>query len=634
VTPRRLFALLAVLALLAGGAVLLLLRGSEPAAADAPLPTRATAEEPPPPVLPEALPAETGDDDGAGGARSATAIDTSGAASSVTARVIDRAGHAVPAARVAAFAREDDPPFRSRRELDRHETTGDDGRFRFVGLPAGADLGVEVEHPDFATEVRETFRATPGGDLDLGDIVMQDGLRLHGTVTGADNLPLAGATVTLSDVTAMLARPDAAPGRSTTTDDAGQYAFPHLAARQYELQASAAGHGTTSLVLSLVLGGGMPELKQDFQLERADSQLGGWVLGPDDKGVPDVPLTLTRSQTQGNTYFLERGRTDKDGRFDFADVPAGVYLLDLAGDEHYVDRPVQVMAGPDDQVVRAQAALVVHGVLDGLPGPTSFRLRVQPDGRTGAGMLGRRQDTQELQGDSFEVRGLRPGSYRFEVQAPGFAVSSSPDVILGPGQGRAEVLITMQRGGEVLGRLQPAAAGIRAELRESDWDPASPIESTFPTAPAHGLVTTTDGDGRFQLDHVPAATYVLTLRPQGAPPIHVRDVLVQEGGSVDVGTLQVEKGGSVFGNVVGPDGRERAGVRVSATSERHQAQVQTDAQGAFRLDALPPGDYELQATPATLWEALRFGASAHVTLHGGEELGVALTLVERATQPR
>jgi hypothetical protein len=90
----------------------------------------------------------------------------------------------------------------------------------------------------------------------------------------------------------------------------------------------------------------------------------------------------------------------------------------------------------------------------------------------------------------------------------------------------------------------------------------------------------------------------------------------------------------MFGNVVGPDGRERNGVRITVMSDRHQAQALTDAQGAWRIEALPPGDYEVQATPGVLWEALRFGAIEHVTLHAGEELGVALTLVERATQPR
>ena len=281
-TSRGLLTLIVVLAVLACGGALLLLRGpAEPEAKAPTAPHPAAPDEAPPPVLPEALPSRDRPDETSGAtAPTAARIDTSGAASSVTARVIDRAGHAVARARVAAFEREDDPPFRTRRELQRHETTGDDGRVRFVGLPAGPDLGLEVEHPDFATEVKETFRVAAGGDLDLGDIVLQEGLLLHGTVFGADNKPLPGATVTMSDVTALLGQPDAAPARSTESDEAGQYGFAHLATRQYALEASAPGHGTTSLVLSLMLGGGMPDLTQDFHLERADSQLGGWVLGP------------------------------------------------------------------------------------------------------------------------------------------------------------------------------------------------------------------------------------------------------------------------------------------------------------------------------------------------------------------
>src|SRR4029453_9129003 len=154
-------------------------RGGPPQSARRrPRPPAAPPGRAPPPVLPEALAPRDRSDESGAAAQAAAPIDTSGAASSVTVRVIDRAGNAVAHARVSAFEREDDPPFRTRRELQRHETTGDDGRVRFVGLPPGPDLGLEVEHPDFATEVKETFRVVAGGDLDLGDIVLQEGLLL------------------------------------------------------------------------------------------------------------------------------------------------------------------------------------------------------------------------------------------------------------------------------------------------------------------------------------------------------------------------------------------------------------------------------------------------------------------------
>ncbi len=633
-TSRRLFAVLALVALLAGGGAWFLLGGA-PEARSGPGPAIPSAPEargePPPPVLPEPLAGETGSSESA---PVAAPIDTSGAPSAVTGRVVDRSGHAVAQARVAAFAREDDPPFRTRRDLERHAATDGEGRFRLLGLPAGPDLGLEVEHADFAPAVREAFRVTPGGDVDLGDIVLEQGLVLHGTVTGHDGQPLPGATVTVADVTALLGRPDARAPRSTSTDEQGRYAFAHLAPRQYEVEASAPGHGSASLVLSLVLGGALADWRQDFQLEHADARLGGWIYGPDDAPVAGAPLVLSRKQPRGQAYLLKRGQSGDDGRFLFTDVPDGVYQLSLDAPDHYLDRPAELSAGREDHVVRAQAAVVVHGRVVAHPPPAGFRLVVHADGRSGAGLLARSDPEREVRGDTFEVSGLRPGIYRFEVIAEGFAPTSSSDVILGAGQASAEVLITLFLGGDVAGRLRPAQAGVRVELREGDWDPASPIESSFPTPPAHGLVTATDAQGAFRLGHVPPATYVLSARPPGAPPIHVRDVEVFEQGLTDVGTLDVERGGALFGNVIGPDGRARAGVRVAVVSDRHQAQTETDLQGAFRLPDLPPGEYAVDATPPSLWEALRFAAHSQVVLRAGEEQGVVLTLVERAVQPR
>jgi hypothetical protein len=128
---------------------------------------------------------------------------------------------------------------------------------------------------------------------------------------------------------------------------------------------------------------------------------------------------------------------------------------------------------------------------------------------------------------------------------------------------------------------------------------------------------------------VPAGAYTLSARPAGAPPLHLRSVQVAEGSTTDVGTLKLERGGVVFGNVLGTDGRPRQGVRIAAQGPQHQQQTVSDAQGGFRLEALPAGDYELTASPGNLWEALRFEARQSVTVKAGEERPVLLTLTER-----
>jgi hypothetical protein len=620
------------LALLAVAGIVLLLRGSADEAGPA---ARGPAAEPEAaaPQLPEVT--RGADPLGASpGSATAAPIVTPPGAAAATGRIVDRTGRGLPGATLAAYARGEDAPFHTRRPLDVRDVAGADGRFRINGLPEDSELGLEIAEAEHAPAQREPFRVRRGEVTDLGEIVLEEGFTLHGTVFGGDREQLAGAVVALVDVTAQMGRSEPGPARSTTSDSNGDYAFAHLGPRQYSIEASSPGHGTMGVVLSLVFGGMPAEWRQDFHLQRADSRLAGWILGPDERGVPDAPLVLSRQQGEGNGYFLQRGRTGPDGRFDFAELPAGLYQLQLDGPTHFFDRPMDVTAPDEDATLHAQAALSVHGVVVGDGPVAGFRLAVQPDGRTGAGLVGELPLERDVGGDSFDLGGLRPGSYRFEVIAPGYAPTISSDVIMASGQVGTQVRIELLRGGTLTGRLQPPQARARIELREADWDPAGPIEGTFPTPPVQGLVTQTGEDGVFRLENVPPATYVLSARPPGSPPLHVRDVEVRDRETTDLGTLELQRGATLFGNVVGPDGRVKAGVKISASSSEHQAQATSDAQGAFRLEALPPGDYQLTATPGSLWDALKFTATAQVSLKGDQELGVELTLVERQQVPR
>src|SRR5262249_48087407 len=134
------------------------------------------------------------------------------------------------------------------------------------------------------------------------------------------------------------------------------------------------------------------------------------------------------------------------------------------GPTHFFDRPADVTAPRDDIMLHAQAALGVHGQVVGDGPVASFHLGIVPDGRSGAGLVGDLPLERDVTGDSFDVGGLRPGSYRFEVLAPGYAPTSSSDVIIASGQQGTQVLINLLRGGTITGRLRPAVANARIEL--------------------------------------------------------------------------------------------------------------------------------------------------------------------------
>ena len=555
-----------------------------------------------------------------------------------TGRVIDRTGAPIGGAHVTPFLSGPGQPYRTRKDLSIAVNSGADGRFDLSPLPGGTELGIEVEHPDRAPLVRETFVVGAGESRDLGDILLEDGLLLLGTVSGPGGAPIEGAEIKLLDLQREQRGAAPAPVRSARTDAEGHYTLEHLALRQYQFDASAEGFAPVTIVLSLVLGTADGRWRQDFALERADGSMLGLVLDDREQPVAGITVRVSQRQRAQNTYRLLTSATGDDGRFSVPGLASGSYDVELQSPHVYLDRPLSLPADGVEHVIRVLPSLSVAGQLRcSGPLPEDFSVRARPDSRSGAGMLGGGELLRPFHGTqprgAFVFEGLRPGSYRFEVHAGGFAVTTSSDVILGADVPRADLIVDLLRGGSVSGRLLPAPAGARVELRDSDYDPSLSLESTFPTPPAHDLVVAAGADGRFRLEHVPPGDYTLSARPEGAPPLHVRDVRVADEADTDVGTLELPRGGTLFGNVMGPDGRPRAAVRLSVSSANHQQQAVTDAEGAFRMTALPPGEYEVVATPGNLWEALQFEGHAHATVVADKEQPVLVTLSERARPP-
>ena len=578
---------------------------------------------------------------GTGDATSAPvqSLDAASAARRAFGRVVDRGGQGVAEAQVAAFRAAGGLLDPLRQPLGITATTDSSGAFELPGLPTGDDLGLEVRHPGFAPAELTPFTVSEAQPTDLGEIVLDAGLLLIGNVRAADGRPLAGARVKLAEFGGLPAGDGGPAPTEATTGPDGEYRFDHLGPRQFTVDVEAEGFAPRSATLSLVFGAATGNTRQDFKLFPADAAIAGLVRAPDDRPVAGVSLRLTQHDRNAHDYVSLERTADEQGTFRFDAVAAGLYQLELLGAEWYLPKTLTVQGGDQAVDVRVQPAISVAGTLVGAAGPpTEFRVTIKPDGASGARLLGETRAVLTVTGadppGTFVANGLRPGGYRFEIEAPGYAVTTSSDVILGTESATAEVLIPLAAGGTIEGRIAPAVAGIPVELRPPDYDPAAPMEAVMPTRPVHDLVTKTGADGAFRLEHVPAGPYTLTARAPDAPPLHRRDVEVEEGGKVDVGTLELPRGGVIFGNVIGVNGEPSVGARVTAVAAGQMEQAVTDTAGAFKLPPLPEGDYELRAVPPTMWEALRYEAHVHVTLHAGDEMPVLMTFAERASVPR
>ncbi len=563
---------------------------------------------------------------------------------SATGRVIDLAGIAVVDVPIVAFISGEGAPFRTRRDLAARAKTDGDGRFTIDQLPVGSPCGLEVLPLNFAPTMKEPFVVTEGSVTDLGTIVVRSGVSVTGLITDVTSgVRLRGVTVNLHDLTDRYRRGgvDAGPAAAAISDENGRYTFENLAMRQYELALAHEGYIPLTTVLTFVLSMGDKPANQDFALERAEERLDGVVVSiADGTAVPDVVVRVSRRQPNANGFFSATAVSDPSGAFSFEGLPAGRLTLELRSQRWFLPSKEMIDSPSTNLVVEAQRAQWVDVQLvapEGatLPDEVMATIKPVPGGRGALVPTATPQRTfSDLDAGRFRFEGLRDGAYALEIAAEGFAVTRSPQFELQRGGESTSTDVPLVRGATVIGTVKPANSKALVELRSADYDPSLSIHSTFPTPPIHGLRTTIAADGTFALEQVPGGSYVLSILAKGSPPVHKRDFEVATSGVLDIGTVELPIGGIVVGQVLGPDGQPREGTTVLVTNAEHHSQVSTDAEGVFRLDALPAGTYEITATPgrANFWEALRYEAREQITVTASQQSRVTLTLTERKRQ--
>lgn len=197
-----------------------------------------------------------------------------------------------------------------RKGFDEHRWTTDpaliaaaDGRFTMSELRE-ASCSIHVLALGSAWTCTETIELVPGTTRDLGDIVLQRGLRIAGTVRNVDGEPISGARVTIGSTMYDDPLRDAVDGNfATTSNSDGTFAFDgvHLRDARVRIVASHSVHGASleplltgsdeTLELVLVPSGGI-----DGVIEPNSSAFVGVIVRGD---VPERGSRVARVRPSG-----------------------------------------------------------------------------------------------------------------------------------------------------------------------------------------------------------------------------------------------------------------------------------------------------------------------------------------------
>jgi hypothetical protein len=451
------------------------------------------------------------------------------------------------------------------------ERTDQEGRAVLEGIAPGVH-GLKVSAAGFADAFKVV--SCPGPKAVRKELVLLDGgSPFDGKVVDAAGAPIAGATVWLEEVGAIVSAVDPATD-GTQTDALGQWRIEvvrrgvfHAAATHREhapaLSAPVASDGLTGrsgIVIAMQPGGG----------------IGGHVLGEDGRGEGLALVRVAHDLAGLQDASLREVRADAAGYFEVKGLPR---------------RPIQLMALTEDAISRAQIVdlrtsaradgvvlrLLARGSIEGVvvapsgeavpeaqiiavddtPVPDDVQSKLRGPLAAVADGAGR-----------FRLPGLERGSFRLRAAWPG----TSPGAIwqvrgLSVAAPSRDVRLVVERPGRVQGRVAFGAGGSPAVFSVS-----------LPLAAATSFAGT---DGKFVLESVPAGEHTLVVSSPEFLAKSVEGVTVPGGELVDVGTITVDAGRAVGGYVTDASGRPVPGARVAGGQVLVADGAQLGGQGAL-----------------------------------------------------
>jgi protocatechuate 3,4-dioxygenase beta subunit len=446
----------------------------------------------------------------------------------------------------------------------------------------------------------------------------QGSQRLEGQVVDGEERPVRGAVVAIS----------AQPPRVTETEADGSFAFEGLMAKRYSVDAHKgdAHGGPVSVNLTATSDPVLLRLEAVGQV------------------VVTVLAATTRSPLAAATVELRgianrKVTTDQQGRAVLGAVGGSWHVLKVAAPGYAPAwRTISSSGEPGavvEQVFLLEAAAAVSGrVVDGGGNPLENAYVLAQDvAATGFAFANVRDDGVVTDKNGrWQIAAVAPGTYRFSAMHAAYAPGLSVAVRVDGRSARRDILITLEAGGRVAGKVQAKTGGgvASAQVRIAPRSQGLALDTVRQVY--------SDAAGNFEFTGLPRQEFdILAVHESASSELERVDLVarVEAAGLV----LTLDGDGAISGIVVDANGEAMAETQVVAQPDfsggeagssnwrlHDQVVAGTDAGGRFVLRGLGAGRYRLHATrgnPDRYDTWLRDG-----TLAAPGDEGVKVVLVE------
>lgn len=469
------------------------------------------------------------------------------------------------------------------------------GRFLLEGVPPGR-YDVSASGRGFAPADFPGIEVPAEEGFDLGTLTLLPGAEIEGRVTDSTGAAVSGAAIQAFTAPNLRRMSGATPaGDPATSDRDGRFTIDSLPQDQLvDLVTTAEGFATHES-----LGHRTPTEQPVVIALSPGSTVHGRVIDDGGRGLGSAHVQVGPDYARRAAPMLQAGRnattqSDEEGRFRLDHVANGFWTIRAWIDRSsfgtaklYIDE-----AGDQEVEIRIETAIEITGWVTGTEGQPVPGVEI-----TVASQEGGSSSTARL--------GITDGSGRYrgfggKFEGRNSVVANHPDFA------RSEVEVELRRGSNRVDlRLEPGWQ-IRGRVIDSDGAPAANARIAA-TAQRYSLLrqersAIADPSGFFVLKGIADGSYSLIARKEGYAPTRTDAEIEVRGGSVDGVELVLDPGATIRGLVRGIAPGDAPQISVSfasldgATLQGWRPSVGVDADGRFRGEFLPFGEYLVTAT--------------------------------------